>query len=489
MTLNIRCFINFVTLHLLGLSAHIDSLHEGECSPLESNFGGDWHCYPPVEDIYQPVEDGTQCVLGCYETDIDAVRCSAGQWLPGPPGVKMCNLCPPLPHLDNTTLTCSDDYIGPNTTCNYKCDSEHFYFTGHCQYFCGQNGKWSQEPDFACHPRNMEESVLIIGGLLPSMWPEFISSVDKFDGAVLDNSSVPVLPAGTAYLTAVGLGSMAVTCFGEMSCHDRSDRSDCHDRSDSCEPAECLIWDHDGAWFNPREDGHYIPPVNVFRSKAMAASFNNTVWVIGGKHENYSTIVSSTVEIFNPYCLADPDCLYWSRGPEIPNPDLGLFDACAVTYNEALYLSGGSIDSYRPPYVTDQFVKFDLSSNSWLTLPSLPGGEGVRYGHGCAVHEDRIFISGGYSHYDGRLGQVDIYTPATMEWSLAGSLIIPRNNHQMVNLNGFLTVMGGYGDITGWAPTDQDTIEEYHPDIQQWIVRNITLSLPRRSFGTALIKN
>ena len=112
-----------MTLHLLGLSAQIDSLHEGECSPLESNFGGDWHCYPPVEDIFQPVEDGTQCVLGCYDTDIDAVRCSAGQWLPGPPGGKMCNLCPPLPHLDNATLNCSDDYIGPNTTCNYKCDS------------------------------------------------------------------------------------------------------------------------------------------------------------------------------------------------------------------------------------------------------------------------------------------------------------------------------------------------------------------------------
>ena len=138
----------------------------------------------------------------------------------------MCNMCPPLPDLDNATLTCSDDFVGPNTTCSYNCDSEHFYFTGQWQYFCRQNGKWSQEPDFACHPRNMEESVLIIGGLLPSMWPEFISSVDKFDGAVLDNSSVPVLPAGTAYLTAVGLGSMAVTCFGEMSCHDRGDRSD-----------------------------------------------------------------------------------------------------------------------------------------------------------------------------------------------------------------------------------------------------------------------
>ena len=364
MTFLILCFFYLVIFDFVRNEhvANANNLNNGECSPLESNFGGDWHCYPPVEDVHQPVEDGTQCVLGCYDTDIDAVRCSAGQWLPGPPGGQTCHLCPPLPDLASASLTCSDLYTGPNTTCSYSCESEQFYFTGHGQYYCGETGEWSQDVDFVCHTRDTAESVLIVGGLLPSLWPEFISGVDMFDGAVIDNSSVPVLPAGTAYLTSAGLDTMAVACFGEKSC-------------DTCDQAECLIWDHDGAWFNPREDGHYIPPVHVFRSKAIAASFNNTVWVIGGRNENYSTIVSSTVEIFNPHCLADPDCQYWTTGPEIPNPDLGLKDACAVTHNDALYLSGGSIDSYRPPYVTDQFVKFDLATNSWSSLPSLPGSE------------------------------------------------------------------------------------------------------------------
>ena len=84
-----------------------------------------------------------------------------------------------------------------------------------------------------------------------------------------------------------------------------------------------------------------------------------------------------------------------------------------------------------------------------------------------------------------------MYNPSTRSWSRAGDLVIPRNNHQMVVVNNQLTVVGGYGapEAEYWAPKDVESIEEYHLDIDQWVQRDIKLSIPRRSFGVALIKN
>ena len=94
--------------------------------------------------------------------------------------------------------------------------------------------------------------------------------------------------------------------------------------------------------------------------------------------------------------------------------------------------------------------------------------------------DQELYIS--YSYTEGRLARLHIISPETAAWRLGA-----RNNHRMAALNGILTVVGGYGGRE--APGDLATIEEYHEDIQEWVVRNISLSLPRRSFGAALILN
>ena len=82
---------------------------------------------PHVEDVLDPVEDGTMCVLACYETDIEAVICTAGAWSPHPPGEAACHLCPPLSVPSHAVMTCSEAYIGANTTCSLECESEDLY--------------------------------------------------------------------------------------------------------------------------------------------------------------------------------------------------------------------------------------------------------------------------------------------------------------------------------------------------------------------------
>ena len=99
--------------------------------------------------------------------------------------------------------------------------------------------------------------------------------------------------------------------------------------------------------------------------------------------------------------------------------------------------------------------------------------------------DQELYIS--YSYTEGRLARLHIISPETLAWRLGAQLAVPRNNHRMAALNGILTVVGGHGGRE--APGDLATIEEYHEDIQEWVVRNISLSLPSRSFGAALILN
>ena len=112
-----------------------------------------------------------------------------------------------------------------------------------------------------------------------------------------------------------------------------------------------------------------------------------------------------------------------------------------------------------------------------------------RYGHGCAQYGGELYISGGYSWTEERLGRLDVFSPDTAQWRQLAGLAVPRNNHRMVVLNNILTVVGGYGAPVSeyWAPQDLDTFEEYHPDTDQWILRETKLSVPRRSFGAAII--
>ena len=270
---------------------------------------------------------------------------------------------------------------------------------------------------------------------------------------------------------------MVSVCHGAEHCEDCSQPR-----------PECLLWQQGGAgWFDPREDADYSPPAVLYREAADTVVVNNTVWIIGGKHQNQSVIAANTVEIFSPGCLADTsgDCRYWQPGPDLPFP---VFDSCSVQLGGAVFLSGGHGPGYPGQFVYDSLVQYEARTESWQTLTAMPVD---RYGHGCAENGGEIFVSGGYSYSQDRLGRVDVFSPLTAAWRQLAELNVPRNNHRMVLLNNILTVMAGYGAPASeyWAPRDLDSLEEYHPDIDQWVLTSAKLSTPRRSFGAAVISS
>merc|ERR1711936_1010374 len=303
------------------------------------------------------------------------------------------------------------------------------------------------------------------------LWPDFIFGVDQLTGTAVFNNTIPPLPAGTAYLTAAGVGRVAVSCYGDLHC------------SGQCRPTECLVYTQDQGWVNPRDLAGYTPPQLEYREEAFALALNDKIWVIGGKHPNQSDIVVNTVEIFDPHCstATTHSCVDWDTGPELLEP---VYDTCAVEYHGDVYVFGGHGEGVWP---LSKVMKMNASRSTWTYLADMPVD---RYGHGCAVYEDNIYISGGYSS-NGRLSRVDVFDPSTESWSQIGDMNFQRNNHHMAVVNSQLTVVGGYGALASeyWAPRDLDTIEEYHPDIDRWVGRELHLSLPRRSFGAAVVGN
>ena len=151
---------DFLLIYFSLINLCISASPDSECDSLGGDYGGEWHCWPPVQNLLAPVEDGTMCVLACYHTDVEAVLCSAGTWSPHPPGEAVCHLCPPLTVPDHAVMSCSEQYIGPNTTCSLECDSEELTFTGEWEYSCGEDGAWRGEDiTFSCHARGTQDTV------------------------------------------------------------------------------------------------------------------------------------------------------------------------------------------------------------------------------------------------------------------------------------------------------------------------------------------
>ena len=107
-------------------------------------------------------------------------------------------------------------------------------------------------------------------------------------------------------------------------------------------------------------------------------------------------------------------------------------DSCSVQLGGAVFLSGGHGPGYPGQFVYDSLVQYEVQTESWLTLTAMPVD---RYGHGCAENGGEIFVSGGYSYSQDRLGRVDVFSPLTAAWRQLADLNVPRNNHRMVFLN------------------------------------------------------
>ena len=211
---------------------------------------------------------------------------------------------------------------------------------------------------------------------------------------------------------------------------------------------------------------------------------NGKLYVIGGWDDGKARGV--TYEY-------DPATDKWTKKTPMPRP---AHHAALAAANGKIYVMGGFI----PPKDTaipvggawepiDNAWEYDPATDSWKSLPPLPGKRGSAV---AAEVGGKIYVIGGATTMEGSkdpfftffgpsrvLATNDVYDPATNKWQSREPMSVPRNHAFGGVVNGKIYVIGGrtgHGFIL--SATNTDVVEEYNPVSNTW-------SVPKERMPTA----
>ncbi len=189
----------------------------------------------------------------------------------------------------------------------------------------------------------------------------------------------------------------------------------------------------------------------------------------------------------------DPATDKWTKKTSMPRP---AHHAALATVNGKIYVIGGFV----PPKDTaipvggawepiDNAWEYDIATDSWKSLPPLPGKRGSAI---AAEVGGKIYVIGGATTMEGSkdpffsffgpsrvLGTNEVYDPATNKWESRAPMSVPRNHAFSGVVNGKIYVIGGrtgHGFIL--SATNTDVVEEYNPISNTW-------SVPKERMPTA----
>ncbi len=247
-----------------------------------------------------------------------------------------------------------------------------------------------------------------------------------------------------------------------------------------------------------------VEPLNENRLDAAVVSYAGQIYAFGGYHSPAGNV--SSVEIYDPATdtwtygtpMPDPIAEYpgsaanvgdqvlvqnstgstwkiynitsdsWS---DITAPFAQNFGAKLVTYLDKIYMTGG----YNGSAVTDNFYEYDIATDTWTPLPSMPNGS---WWHTSFASNGRIFVMGGYH------GLGASYTLSTECWAYDLAAGTWGNVSPMPagrwgaagTFNGQVFLVAGGND----GSTGADTIFSYNPSLDTW--DTVPAVLPEATF-------
>ncbi|CAM6116513.1 unnamed protein product [Calypogeia fissa] len=175
-------------------------------------------------------------------------------------------------------------------------------------------------------------------------------------------------------------------------------------------------------------------------------------------HSAYPDTKGDTAAV---YSVRDQRCYEF---PAIPQLDTGVPTACeCISLNGKIYILGGEDDKgdgKKEVYV------FDVVSRRqhWQQCASMQSG---RCRFGCSVLDEKIFVVGGYSTYEGELPvhACEVYDPRVNAWFTTKPSQSLRGDHHVATLGGELVLYGGDDRKTFGNATD---MEVYCPTTDEW---------------------
>jgi len=215
--------------------------------------------------------------------------------------------------------------------------------------------------------------------------------------------------------------------------------------------------------------------LEIARSNATAVTYNNKIYVIGGKNDNEYL---DTIEVY------DPIGNLWSMSPGTLQE--ARSEACAVLFEQQIYIFGG-----RDAGGLLSYERFDPISEKSTILGNTVQG----IGSGCAVVNDKIYIIGGgeYNPVNNTVEATDsfrVYTPAINHWGPLPTIIHDNKIiHPAVSvLNNRIYVFGGYKEGPNRTRIPNDKVSIYTPIRKTW-TQLPSLSIPLDNVTSQVYKN
>jgi hypothetical protein len=172
------------------------------------------------------------------------------------------------------------------------------------------------------------------------------------------------------------------------------------------------------------------------RTDHGAAPVNGTLYIGGGLVSGSPT---DSVEVYSPSSKS------WSVAPSLKIARSGHFFA-ADDLSGLLYVLGG-LDS-SSEYLSSVEV-FNVKTNQWTSLPPMPT---ARTGLSAVVLESKLYAVGGCggslpASQCTPLSTVEVYDPATNEWSTISPLQKPRHSFSLGTYGSQLIIAGGSSSV------------------------------------------
>lgn len=236
----------------------------------------------------------------------------------------------------------------------------------------------------------------------------------------------------------------------------------------------------------PDEGAHFrrrkaLPPFLYAEAIAPFLRFDsllpNMLYAFGGRNQEQGPL--DTVEMFNSW----HGC--WVPCPPMPTRRAG--SAAAVLDDGRIMVIGGYNEKGIAQGLLASCDVFDPSKQQWLEGGAAPLAR-ARWGHGCAVLENKVYVVGGCSLQPEAQAQeafmvtlrcCEVYSPEKDRWSPCAPLQIARSGSRVVSLGkNRLAAIGGCDDVFGRAET-QPTLELFDLASKQWSVLERRLLNPR----------
>jgi len=177
------------------------------------------------------------------------------------------------------------------------------------------------------------------------------------------------------------------------------------------------------------DEWYSAPPLIVARGGATAVTYQNNIYVFGGK--SFNNKVLNSVEKYNIFESV------WDTS-SVPPFKYPRYNAAAVVFEERIYLIGG----HDGESVLKSVEMYDPVHNSWSEVHSLRRDREALAG---TVFNNRIYAIGGQKDVQTLVDEIEWYDEPVDNWQEAiFDLPFPRAAHFYHTSNDTFYMFGGY---------------------------------------------